>query len=61
LSDHARMRMFERGVSVIEVAETISRGRKWHENGELHAVLRNIEVIYRVVNSDVFVITVHYR
>jgi hypothetical protein len=61
LSDHARKRMFERGISVEEVAETIRKGRKWREGDKLHGALRNIEVIYRVIDSDTFVITVHYR
>jgi hypothetical protein len=61
LSDHARRRMFERGISMEEIAEAITRGRKWREGERLHATVRNIEVVYKVAESDIFVITVHYR
>jgi hypothetical protein len=61
LSDHARKRMFERGISMEEVAETILKGRKWREGDSLHASIRTIEVVYKVANSDIFVITDHYR
>jgi hypothetical protein len=61
LSDHARRRMFERGISMEEIAEVITRGRKWREGERLHATVRNIEVVYKVAESDIFVITVHYR
>jgi hypothetical protein len=61
LSDHARKRMFERGISTEEIAEAIERGRKWREGHTLHATVRNIEVVYKVMDSDIFVITVHYR
>jgi hypothetical protein len=61
LSDHARKRMFERGISLEEIFEAVRRGRKWIEGDALHASIRNIEVVYKVVDSTVFVITVHYR
>lgn len=61
MSDHARKRMFERGISLEEVADAIRKGRKWRERDGLHAIIRNIEVVYKVANSDIFVITVHYR
>ncbi len=61
VSDHARKRMFERGISMEEVAEAIRKGRKWREADGLHATVRSMEVVYRVADSDVFVITVHYR
>jgi len=61
LSDHARKRMFERGISLEEIAEVLRRGRKWREGNTVHATMRDIEVVYRVVNSDIFVITVHHR
>lgn len=61
LRDHARKRMFERGISLEEITEVIRRGRKWREAGTVHATMRSIEVVYKVVDSDTFVITVHYR
>ncbi len=61
LSDHARKRMFERGISLDEAKEAIRKGRKWKEVDTVHAAIRNIEVVYKVIDSDTFVITVHYR
>ena len=61
LSDHAKQRMFERGIAVEEVREILMKGRKWREGATLHAVMREIEVVYKVLNSDIFIITVHYR
>ena len=61
VSDHARKRMFERGISIEEVGEAIRKGRKWREADGLHATIRNMEVVYKVADSDIFVITVHYR
>lgn len=60
MSDHARKRMFERGISLEDVAEAVRKGRKWREGDAVHAFMRGIEVVYRIVNSDVFIITVHY-
>jgi hypothetical protein len=42
------------------VKEIISRGQKWRENTTVHARMRGVEVVYKIVNSDVFVITVYY-
>lgn len=61
LSDHAKKRMFERGITVDEVREVIMRGRKWREGPTTHSSMRGIEVVYKVVDSDVFVITVYYE
>jgi Ni/Co efflux regulator RcnB len=59
--DHARKRMFERGISMEELTETIRKGRKWREGDTLHSTMRNIEVVYTVADSVIYVITVHYR
>jgi hypothetical protein len=61
LSDHARKRMFERGIPMEEVTEAIRKGRKWRDDDRLHAAIRNIEVVYKIEDSDIFLITVHYR
>jgi len=61
LSDHARRRMFERGISLDEIAEVVRRGRKWREGDAVHAAMRDVEVVYKVVDSDIYVITVYYR
>jgi hypothetical protein len=42
------------------VKEIISRGQKWRENTTVHARTRGVEVVYKIVNSEVFVITVYY-
>lgn len=60
LSDHARKRMFERGIGLEEIAEVIRKGRKWREKETIHSKMRGIEVVYGIMNSDIFVITVHY-
>ncbi len=44
-----------------EVIEAVRRGRKWREEDAVHASIRNIEVVYKMVDSTIFVITVHYR
>jgi len=44
-----------------EITEVLRRGRKWREGHTVHATMRGIEVVYRVVESVVFVITVHHR
>jgi hypothetical protein len=61
LSDHARKRMFERGIPMEEVTEAIRKGMKWRQGDRVHATIRNVEVVYKIANSDIFVITVHYR
>ncbi len=61
LSDHAKKRMFERGITMDEVKEVMRKGRKWREASTIHATMRGIEVVYKIMNSDTFIITVHYR
>jgi len=61
LSDHARKRMFERGISLDDISEVVRRGRKWREGDTVHATMRNVEVVYKVLGSDIYVITVYCR
>jgi len=61
LSDHARKRMFERGISLDEIAEVVRKGRKWRERDTVHSTMRDVEVVYKVFGSDIYVITVYYR
>ncbi len=61
LSEHAKKRMFQRGIPVEEVKEIISKGRKWREGSTIHPAMRGIEVVYRMVGLDAFVITVYYE
>lgn len=53
--------MFERGISLDDVRETIRKGRKWREADTVHATIQDIEVVHKILDSDTFVITVHYR
>jgi hypothetical protein len=61
LSDHAKKRVFERGITLDEVKEIVRQGRKWKEDSVIHASMRGIEVVYRNIGSDTFIITVHYK
>ncbi len=60
LSDHAKQRMFERGISLDEIRDILRAGRKWREGSTLHSSMRGIEIVYKILNSDTFVVTVHY-
>jgi len=44
-----------------DIAEVARRGRKWREGDAVHATMRNVEVVYKVLGSDIYVITVYYR
>ena len=61
LSEHAKKRMFERGISLEEIREVVRVGQKWREDGTIHSKMHGIEVVYKIVDSDLFVITVYYR
>lgn len=60
LSEHAKKRMFERGISLEEIKEVVREGQKWREGDTIHSKMHGIEVVYRILNSDLFVITVYY-
>ena len=60
LSERAKKRMFERGVSLEEVKEVIRGGQKWREGDTIHAKMHGIDVVYKILNSDLFIITVYY-
>jgi len=55
---HARLRMIERGVSEIEVRNAIIKGAKRNQNGKIIASYSYFEVVYKKVNSEIYVITV---
>ena len=61
LSDHAKRRMFERGITLEEIREVVVKGRKFREGSTTHASMRGIEVVYKVANSNIFIITVYYE
>jgi hypothetical protein len=56
LSGHARKSMSERGIPMEEVAEAIQKGRKWRQADRVHASIRNVEVVYKVENSEKLII-----
>ena len=60
LSEHAKKRMFERGISLEEIREIVRRGQKWREGDTIHAKMHGVEVVYRTSNSNIFIITVYY-
>lgn len=53
--------MIERGISESEVTEAINKGSKRRRDKEIIAAHRHIEVVYKVVNKDCYVITVMLR
>lgn len=55
---HARLRMIERGVSEIEVRKAIIKGAKRNQDGKIIASYSYFEVVYKKVNSEIYVITV---
>ena len=60
-SRHARMRMVERGISEREVSEAINKGSKRRKGKEIVAAYRHIEVVFKIVNKEYYVITVILR
>jgi len=60
LSEHAKKRMFERGISLEEIREVVQKGQKWREGDTVHSRMHGVEVVYRIIGSDVFVITLYY-
>ena len=60
-SRHARMRMIERGISEREVSEAINKGSKRRKGKEIVAAHRQIEVVFKIVNKEYYVITVMLR
>jgi hypothetical protein len=60
-SRHARMRMVERGISEREVSEAINKGSKSRKGKEIVAAHRHIEVVFKMINKEYYVITVMLR
>ncbi len=59
---HARKRMVERGISASEVERAISRGSKHLQKPDrIIAGYGHIEVVYRIIDGKIFVITVQLR
>ncbi len=55
------MRMIERGISEREVSEAINKGSKRRKGKEIVAAHRQIEVVFKIVNKECYVITVILR
>ncbi len=55
------MRMIERGISEREVSEAINKGSKRRKGKEIVAAHRQIEVVFKIVNKEYYVITVMLR
>ena len=58
---HARLRMVERGVSELEVRNAIIKGAKRNQDGKIIASYSYFEVVYKKINSEMYVITVKPR
>ena len=58
---HARLRMVERGVSEMEVRKAIVKGAKRNQNDKFIALYSYFEVVYKKINSEIYVITVKPR
>ena len=55
------MRMIERGISEREVSEAIKKGSKRRKGKEIVVAHRHIEVVFKIVNKEYYVITVMLR
>ncbi len=55
------MRMVERGISESEVSEAVIKGSKRRNEKEIIAAYRHIEVVFKMVNNQCYVITVMLR
>ncbi len=60
-SRHARSRMVERGISTKEVNDAIQKGTKKIQGKRIVTAYRHIEVVFRKVKDDCYVITVMLR
>ena len=53
--------MVERGVSEMEVRNDIIKGAKRNQNDKIIASYSYFEVVYKKINSEIYVITVKLR
>ncbi len=60
-SRHARLRMVERGISAREVSDAINKGSKRKQEDKIVAVHKHLEVVFKKINDDCYVITVMLR
>ena len=60
-SNHAREKMVERGISEKEISNAINRGSKRTQDDKIVATYMYIEVVYKMIDDDAYVITVFVR
>ena len=60
-SKHARLRMIERGISAMEVHDTVHKGSKRIQGKTIVSAYKHIEVVFKKVKDDCYVITVMLR
>ena len=60
-SRHARLRMIERGISEKEVNDAVNKGTKRRQGKKIAATYRHLEVVFKKVKEDYYVITVMAR
>jgi len=60
-SKHAREQMVERGISEKEISNAINRGSKRTQDGKIVAAYMYIEVVYKMMGEEAYVITVFVR
>ena len=62
---HARVRMYERGISPGEVKKVVETGMKWFVKnegleGRWHCKRGNIEIVFEKQDEDVLIVTVYW-
>jgi hypothetical protein len=55
------LRMIERGISVKEVNDAVNKGTKRRQGKKIVATYRHVEVVFKMVKADCYVITVMTR
>ena len=55
------MRMIERGISEKEVNDAVNKGTKRRQGKKIAATYRHLEVVFKKVKEDYYVITVMAR
>lgn len=53
--------MVERGISAREVSDAINKGSKRKQEDKIVAVHKHLEVVFKKINDDCYVITVMLR
>ena len=61
MSKHALEQARERGVSINEIKETISKGAKFLQQEKIIAKHRHIKIVFKKIKGKYFIITVMMR